>query len=377
MKIEVLTPSGYQPFDGMAKYKLPALRIVFYGDRDIVVSTNHTFVVNKKIVVAKKLKTGNILEHKKYGFLRIKKIEKLGKIFVYDLLDVKNGNVYYSNGILSHNCKFIGSSTTLVDGDKIEAILTEDPISFKFNDSLKIYEEVEENAKYILGIDPAEGTGKDYSTIQVFKYKDDKNIKQVAVYRNNTIGIHDFAEPCIGISDYYNNAEMMIENNSIGSALCNTIWYEYECDRIINTEKKGLGIRSDRKSKLMANLNLKNAIEKGYLTIVDETTVAELANYEEIKPGIYRGKSETVHDDTITSSIWGLWYFKTDFYDGKDDSTKEVSEDFKVESEPQFMTADDVETGYGSEMDFYGGFDMGFGDENHGGLDINDFFSPF
>ena len=36
---------------------------------------------------------------------------------------------------------------------------------------------------------------------------------------------------------------MMIENNDIGEALCSTIFYEYECDRIVNVDPKGLGIR--------------------------------------------------------------------------------------------------------------------------------------
>ena len=39
----------------------------------------------------------------------IKSKRKINKPFIaYDLVDVENGSLYYTNNILSHNCSFLG-----------------------------------------------------------------------------------------------------------------------------------------------------------------------------------------------------------------------------------------------------------------------------
>lgn len=49
---------------------------------------------------------------------KIVKIIDLGKKYCYDLLNVGNNHIYWTNGILSHN-SFLGSVATLISGKKI------------------------------------------------------------------------------------------------------------------------------------------------------------------------------------------------------------------------------------------------------------------
>ena len=43
------------------------------------------------------------------------------------------------------------------------------------------------------------------------------------MYRNEHIDPETFAEVCVGIAEYYNNAAMMVENNDIGFMVCEKI----------------------------------------------------------------------------------------------------------------------------------------------------------
>jgi len=210
--------------------------------------------------------------------------------------------------------KFLGSSTTLIDGDILKRLNLEKPIEYKWNGVFGIYERPVSGAMYILGVDTAKGTGNDYSVVQVLRIYSEEKIDQVAVYRCNTIDTHDFAQVCIGISQYY-DAPLMVENNDIGESLLSTMWYEYEFDNIINLDPNGLGVRSTRKSKLEAHLLLRRYANEKKLNIRDFDTISELSRYVEIRPNVWKGETQKTHDDCVTSLLWALYFITTDYFD--------------------------------------------------------------
>lgn len=246
-----------------------------------------------------------------------------------------------------HECSFLGSSSTLVNPDILERISTENPIDMKYNGSMLIYEHPKENSFYILGIDPARGTGNDFSTIQVLKIVSDKDVDQVAIYQSEYIDPESFAEVCVGVSEYYNNAQMMVESNDIGSLVCDKIFYDLENENLINFDKNGLGIRATRKTKLAANLLLKKYIENGYLQINDKKTLFELSRYVEKTPGVYHAAGENDHDDTVTAIEWALYYLITDFYDPNDNTkstyTNNSSSRYDENERPAFLSSSDMD----------------------------------
>ena len=184
---------------------------------------------------------------------------------------------------------------------------------------------------YVLGVDTAKGTKRDYSVIQVLKIVNEETIEQVAIYRNNEISPRDFSQVVMSVSQYYNDANMMIENNDIGQAVCDSIWYDFECERLINLDPKGIGVRSTKATKLEANMLLKDYMERNYIKIVDQRTIYELSRYEEVSPNVFRAENE--NDDTITAILWGLYFVKSDFYEGRTYGNTQIEDKFKIKDE--------------------------------------------
>lgn len=237
-----------------------------------------------------------------------------------ETLQTMNNNVARFNQ--EFNCRFLGSASTLIDPEVLERTLTTPPLDVKWNGLCRIYEFPKRGSTYVLGIDTSGGGGggADSSVVQVLRIDSATHLEQVAVYSSNSTPYQDFAQVCIGLSRYYNTAEMMIENNGIGETLAHTIWYDYEYDHIVNCDKKGLGIRSTTKSKMKANLLLKQYIDNGMLILHDDETLQELSRYIEVRPGVYKAETTGAHDDCVTSLLWGLYFITTDYFDGKVDS---------------------------------------------------------
>lgn len=79
--------------------------------------------------------------------------------------------------------------------------------------------------RYIASVDVSSGTGTDYSTIQVL---DVEMYEQVAEFHGH-ISTPNFSMTIKKVANYYNQAYVVIESNSIGEAVFNAIYYdEYE-----------------------------------------------------------------------------------------------------------------------------------------------------
>lgn len=331
---KILTPLGYKDFVGVSyNGKKEIWKVILENGMFIEASEDHKFYINNIPRKLKDLHLECMLEtiegpSKIVSILNTNVLED-----TYDILHVDNTNhTFFGNGIETSNCKFLGSAQTLIDPNLLERIgvYIEHPIELKYNGSLRIYETPKEESFYILGVDSAAGNGGDYSVTQVLKIDDEKNITQVATFSNNMLSFARYAEAVIGISEYYNGAYIMLENNDIGAQVANCIWYDYEYDKIVNVERKQLGIRSTRKSKLAANMLLKRYMEAGWLEIRDEETLRQLTMYEEVTPNVYRAP-HSEHDDHVTSLLWGLYFVNTIYFDSKDLSVKKIDPKFNID----------------------------------------------
>lgn len=74
-------------------------------------------------------------------FIEISGIKDLGLLDVYTPLEMKNENhSYLANGINSKNCSFLGSSNTLIQGEFLDQMHSSDPIEYKYNYAMRIWE---------------------------------------------------------------------------------------------------------------------------------------------------------------------------------------------------------------------------------------------
>lgn len=107
---EIETPSGWQSFSGVGKtIEYEEWEVITENKKKIMCADKHIFMDDDwNQIFCDNLSTGDCIQTKD-GIEKIKSIEKTSKKSnMYDLLDVDDGNIFYSNDIVSHN-----SSTTV------------------------------------------------------------------------------------------------------------------------------------------------------------------------------------------------------------------------------------------------------------------------
>src|SRR6056297_3190492 len=336
-KYEILTDNGFSDFDGIQIVERDRYIHLYFNDQsDIRVSFDHVFFINGNDISALSLKIGDKLDHIN-GYLKIVNIKKIyyinKKVKLYDPINVKNGYRYYSNGILSHNCDFLGSSSTVIDSDVLESLQSvyKEPLLYDLSDKLRVYEKPIPGAVYVIGNDVAKGTGRHYSTCQVLKVLSTNPLKleQVCVYQNNFIDVYKFSSVISKLSYYYNNAYLMVENNADGAAVVTQLWWELENENLINSggKAKDLGIRATKNTKPKAVLFMKKLIEDRKLSLVDHNTIMELNDF--VDKGNSRYGANNYDDDLVSALYWAVYIFLMDILDDIDfmKNEKKESED--------------------------------------------------
>lgn len=219
---EIRTPTGLQPFHGIKKVRKPEyLRFHFSSSDRISCSLEHPFVVKGEIIQAKDFKEGDFLETlggRLVPIIRIEHIQREKTLF--DILEVANGNVFFANNKLVHNCDcdFLTSGESVVDPDILtfyEQTHLKDPDEKRGVDhNLWIWEQPDYLKSYMVVADVARGDGADYSTFHVM---DIEEATQVAEYKGK-LSPKDFGNVLVGIASEYNDALLVVENASIGWA---------------------------------------------------------------------------------------------------------------------------------------------------------------
>ena len=115
-KFEILTHEGFKPFDGFKKMKRVESFLVLKFSNGKVLSCTHDHKLmsqDKTFKTAKDFKIGDML-FERIEIIDIKEIVK--KIYVFDAINVKDTNSYYTNGVISHNCLILDEFAFIPDG---------------------------------------------------------------------------------------------------------------------------------------------------------------------------------------------------------------------------------------------------------------------
>lgn len=310
--MEILTNRGFRRFEGIGKKESDCIRIEYVDDsgKEMALegSCDHRVKVEKdggKWERLDALDVGDLLLGDR-GKYQIVNVQRTGKKAVYTPVGVVGGE-YRSGGVDNHNCKFAGSSQTLIDGDVLDGMVAADPVEYRYGYDMNVYEAPAAGAMYVMGVDSAMGNAGDYSTVQVIRVLGREKYRQVATYSRNTIKAEDFAEVVHSISEWYNNALYVIENNDIGRTVADYLYYTIGDGNMLSTDTRGnLGTRADRNTKIDACNLLKTMVERGHLKIVDGPTIDQLARFEEVSPMVFRG-SKGNHDDLVSSLYWAAY----------------------------------------------------------------------
>jgi hypothetical protein len=186
------------------------------------------------------------------------------------------GELRYNQEI---ECKFLGSSATLINGDKLGEIATMKPVAYPLGDdhSLAQFFLPEKGHAYVITVDVGRGMDLDYSTCTVIDISVNPYVV-AATYRNNAITTLVFPEVIYKLGKWYNNAYILVETNDLGQQVADILFYDLEYENMYMSHKENIkegglktipGIRTTKRSKMIGCENLKNLIEENNLLTND------------------------------------------------------------------------------------------------------------
>jgi len=325
---QIKTKNGYEDFYGIqvkSKYKTFCLSLE--DGNELNCTADHKLMTPIGFVELSKLFEGDVVETEN-GFKKIVKISPNDKKeSVYDVINAGKDYQYYTNGILSKNCEFIGSTNTLIHPVKLRSLVWHESIRKDMEDCFHIQKEPIPGHTYTMTVDVAEGQGLDYSTFSVIDVTEIP-YRQVAKYRNNKIAPLLLPTVILQAGRYYNDAFVLIEINSIGLQVSDILHFELAYENLIKIEMKGkqgqqhtpgfkkkiaYGLKTTKQTKIIGCANLKTLIESDKLIINDYDTIQELMTFSADKQTFKA--EEGNHDDLAMTLVHFGWltgqrYFK-------------------------------------------------------------------
>ena len=223
-------------------------------------------------------------------------------------------------------CEFVGSVDTLLNPSKIRTKSHNNPLVSQ--NGLDMYEQPIKGRDYVITVDVARGTVKDYSAFVVFDVSQ-MPYRIVAKYRNNEIKPLLFPHTIERVAKNYNNAHVCVEVNDVGHQVADALQFELEYTNLLMCMMKGragqilgggfskrgaqLGVRMTKQVKRIGCTNLKTLVEGDKLIIQDFNIIEELSTF------VRRGQSwqaeEGANDDLVMCLVIFAWisnqrYFK-------------------------------------------------------------------
>ena len=318
--IKVKTPTGFQSFSGIQKVFKPFYHWIIFDDgSEIKCSDNHSFGSEK--VKASSLKLDDIIQGKKVVYNEI--VEK--GIYLYDLLDVGEENLYITNKIISHNCEFLGSVDTLIAPSKLRTLVYDAPKTKSAG--LDVYVDPIRDHDYIVTVDVARGVGNDYSAFVVTDITTFPH-RVVAKYRNNEIKPMMFPNVIWEVAKSYNNAYILCEVNDVGDQVAAILQYDLEYQNLLMCSMRGragqivgqgfsgkktqLGLKMSKTVKKVGSLNLKTMIEEDKLLINDYEIISELTTF--IQKNNSFEAEDGCNDDLAMCLVIYAWLVAQDYF---------------------------------------------------------------
>ena len=223
-------------------------------------------------------------------------------------------------------CEFVGSIDTLLNPSKIRTMSHSNPIVSQ--NGLDMYEQPIKGRDYVITVDVARGTVKDYSAFVVFDVSQ-MPYRIVAKYRNNEIKPLLFPHTIERVAKNYNNAHVCVEVNDVGHQVADALQFELEYTNLLMCMMKGragqilgggfskrgaqLGVRMTKQVKRIGCTNLKTLIEGDKLIINDFNMIEELSTF--VRRGQSWSAEEGSNDDLVMCLVIFAWisnqrYFK-------------------------------------------------------------------
>jgi Terminase large subunit, T4likevirus-type, N-terminal/Terminase RNaseH-like domain len=210
-----------------------------------------------------------------------------------------------------YQCEFLSNDPLLIDticlANMTEQTRLSKPVATA--GELIFYKHPKSGVTYLVGMDPATGSGSDYSTIQVIEFP---AMEQIAEWRSNTASsvyaYQQLRKMLKILEKTQSQIYFSVENNGVGEAIIAL----FEADEVppetaefmSEAGQRRQGMTTTGKSKLKACIALKEIVERGALTIRSQALVAEMKCFVR-KAGSYAAKPGAT-DDLISGTLIAL-----------------------------------------------------------------------
>ena len=202
-------------------------------------------------------------------------------------------------------CDFLGSSSTLISGDKLQSLAKSNPTPLLKNNTLLQYQPPQEKHSYVMCVDTARGKGLDYSTFHIIDIST-LPYKIVCTFRDNNISTMVYPEVIMKMANIYNDAFVLIETNDLGQQVADILFYDLEYENVYMSTsddiseggaKAAPGCRTTKRTKSIGCDALKDLVENDQLEINDAETIAEFTTF--VRVGTTYKAEEGKHDDLV------------------------------------------------------------------------------
>lgn len=178
----------------------------------------------------------------------------------------------------------------------------------------KIWEEPDASRIYVAGVDIAEGVGMDASVIQIMDITDIAQIKQVAVYHNNTIAPLEFTNKLYSILRNWGSPIALIERNNCGAQVVDRLVFDMGYEKIVSYGAKvagrnrpQMGMIAHTNTKYKGILNMRYFLnELKCVEFYDIDTLKELKDFVRHPNGTWKARG-VAHDDRVMSLMYALY----------------------------------------------------------------------
>lgn len=213
------------------------------------------------------------------------------------------------------DCEFIESGDTFIDEEyflKLESEI-QDPKHIFEDGAYRVWEEPDVNSIYTIGVDVAEGVGKNSSVIQILDITDLTNIKQVAEYCSNTINPYEFATKVHDICEHWGSPPVLIERNNSGAQVVDLLYQTYRYPNIVSYSPRTgkfkfdrMGVYAHTNTKYKGVMNMRYWVhELKCILFRSKETIQELKAFQRKPNGTWCAKPG-YDDDRVMSLIWAL-----------------------------------------------------------------------
>lgn len=174
--------------------------------------------------------------------------------------------------------------------------------------ALLVWKDPIEGRNYIMGVDAAEGVGKDGDN-SCFQIIEEASCEQVAEFYSNSVPMHIFAQIVHSTASVYNHALVVIEDEKCGNTILSKLEHELFYDNLYYSEGKTnkAGIHTTKNTKPLFIECLQTRLLNRGIAVNSRRLVRELKNfiYNKLTKRVEKAKGH--HDDAIMALCLALY----------------------------------------------------------------------